>query len=814
MLPAIVWKDLRHAGRVLRNAPGFTATATLILALAIGANTAMFSIVNAWWLHPLHFRNAAQLVIVLRNNLSHPEQPPFFAFYRDYLDWKGRVHSFQGVGGMFWRTFTLTGSGEAESFTGLIVTSDLLRTLGSSAERGRVFEPEDANGPPVIVISDQFWTRRFGRARNILGRVLTLNGKDYAIIGVMPRSFSLRMENQPFDPDVLALIQPGEPQYDSASLGPLAVIGRLKPGISMSAAEAELATLQKHLDASHPDIPQHMGVFLTRLQDDNMRFVRTSLLTLAGAVVFVLLIACANVAGLLLGRASVRRRELAVRSALGSSRGRLVSQLLVESLALAMMGGVLGLLIAYAGVRGFVAMNPFDLLPPDPITIDGRALAFAFALILATTAMFGAAPALKASRVDLGDYLRTRGAAYARGWRSGRGALIVLQVALSLLLMTGTMLMAETFWRLHSQPLGFQTDHVTVAQLTLPGRGYGGQSLRLNQFYDRLLRRVTALPGVQSAAIGNVRPLAGGPAVNVTMQGENEAAESDVPNFHEQIVTPDYFKTLAIPLLQGRGFTDRDTPESIPVVIVSDVAAQAIFKSSNPVGRRIRMRKDEPWRTVVGVAGAVRTIFYNTLSAKASADVFVPVRQAGRPVFNPVGQHVFLFVRAAAPLGIAEMRREVDGVDANVPVSDVMPLSRMVAQATSQPRMRISLLGAFAILALALAAIGIYGSIAQSTVQRTGEIGIRMALGARPAHVLTMVIRQALLIAAAGIAAGIAGALALSRVLSGFLYGAAATDAATYAAVAVTVLAAALVASYAPARRASRVDPMTALRHE
>ena len=795
-------------------APGFTITTVVILALAIGANTAMFSILNAWLLRPLHFPNANQLVIVLRRDLSRPNSLPYFPFYRDQADWRGRLRSFQSFGGMFWRTFTLTGRGEAESFFGMIVTNGLFETLGRTPELGRVFTSADRTGPPMVVVSYQFWQRRFGGTHDVIGRPLELNGKAYQIIGVMPESFSLRMENQATEPQIMALIQPGEPAYEGSGLGPLAIVGRLKPGVSIAAAEAELSSLQNAIDASYPDLPRHMGVLINGMRDDNIRFVRTSLVTLAGAVVFVLLTACANVAGLLLGRGSARRRELAVRSALGSGRARLVAQLLTESLVLAGAGGVAGVLVAYAAVRGFVALNPFDLLPPDAITVDGRVLAFALLLVLTTTLLFGAAPALQASRVDLADVLKSRTAAGAPGMRSGRGVLATLQVALSLMLLTGAFLMGKTLLTIRSQPLGFRIDQVTAAELTLPGRAYGSDARKLNRFYDSLLARITRLAGVQSAAIGSVRPLALGPGVNLAVEGREESGGRDLPAYHEQVVTPGYFDTLAIALIEGREFTDRDIAESSRVAILSELAARQLFPGNDPIGRRIRTRKDSSWLTIVGVVGDIRTIFYNTLDAKLTPFVYVPARQAEQLTFNPIGQDVFLFVRSAAPVSMTTIRREVDSIDRDVPVSELMTMSERVAKETSQPRMRTWILGGFAVIALALAAIGIYGLMAQNVAQRTGEIGIRMALGAQPGDVLGMVVRQALVIAGTGIALGLSAGLALARLLSGFLYGIAATDGAVYVVVAVTVLTAASIAAYVPARRASRVDPMVALRDE
>ncbi|HEX5227711.1 MAG TPA: FtsX-like permease family protein, partial [Bryobacteraceae bacterium] len=580
-------------------------------------------------------------------------------------------------------------------------------------------------------------------------------------------------------------------------------------------AKAELSALQAKIDASHPDLPRKMGILMTRLQDDNMRFVRTSILTLAGAVVFVLLIACANVAGLLLGRTSARRRELAVRAALGSGRRRLVAQMLTESLLLASMGMALGLLLAYAGVHGFVAMNPFGQLPPDSIAIDGRAMAFAVALVFATTLLFGAAPAFKAARIDPGEFLKSRSATGAIRMRSGQSLLAIIQIALSLMLLTGAALMGKTLVKLAAQSLGYRTDQVTVAQLTLPASRYGGHPDRISQFDDQMLANVAALPGVQASAIGSVRPPATGPGIYVNVEGQASPAQMAIPKYYQQIVTANFFDTLSIPLIAGRKFTERDNADSPPVAIISDLLAHDLFAGTQPIGRRIQIRKNGPWLRIVGVVGATRTIFYNTLEAKPTPYVFVPARQSEQPAFFPMRAEVFLFMRGAAgAVTMPVIRRQVDAVDRDVPVGDFMPLAQMVAETTAQPRMRTGLVAGFAGAALLLAAIGIYGLIAQNTAQRTGEIGIRMSLGARPGDVLTMVLRQVLAIALAGIALGIVGGLALARLLSGFLYGIEATDPAVYGAVAIAVICAASAAAYFPARRAARVDPTVALRYE
>ncbi len=805
--------DLRHAFRVLRRAPAFTATTVLILALAIGANTAMYSIVDAWLFRPLHFKDSNQVVIVLRGDLKHPGAVPIFDFYRDYLDWKPAARSFQGMSAMFWQGFAITGSGEADHVMGMNVTADLFQTLGVAPQFGRGFTPSDLGGPPVVAISHQFWQQHLGGARNVLGRTLTLNAKLYTVVAVLPAWFSLRMENQGFDPQILALMRPDDPDYRRESIHPVAVIARLKPGVNIATAQAELFTLQRPLDARHPEVPKGFGVFLTRLQDDNARFIHSSLVTLLAAVGLVLLIACANVAGLLLGRAAHRQNEMALRAALGSGRARLARQLLTESLVLGLLGAAFGMLFAYGGIRGFTAANPFNQLPPDPIAIHPAALGFALALALVNTALFGAAPAWRASRVDLNTFLKARGAgAGARvGW--GRGALVAVEVALSLVLLTGTALVTKALVKLLDMPLGFRPEHVQVATLALPTEGYSSNPARLAGFYSQVLQRFGAVPGVESAALTNIGPLVGGQTTSLTVAGRPAAEAGESALFEQHVVTPQYFEVLSTPLVRGRMFTDRDNGDSPPVAIVNDAVARSVFPGADPVGQKIRLG-DGSWRTIVGVAGTLRTIFYNTLVAREPLAIYLPAQQDATGAFNRVNQNIWLFWKSAHPLTLREVRTQVDSIDRGVSVGDFRTMQRVVAESTGQPRQRTMLLAGFALLALILSAIGIYGLIAQNTAQRTSEIGIRMALGANPGDVLRMVIRQGISIASLGIALGIAGALALGRFLSAYLYGVSPADPATYAIVTALVLAVAGLAAFLPARRASRVDPLIALRYE
>jgi putative ABC transport system permease protein len=804
-------QNLRYTLRALGKTPAFTLATVTILALAIGANTAMFSILEAWFLKPLHFRNSDQIVIALRRDIRHPDAIPIFAFYRDYLDWKGPARSFQGMSAMFWQEFTVTGMGEADHFTGMVVTADLLETLGATAEIGRTFVAADFEGPRAVVISHQFWQERFGGMSDAVGRAITLNGKPYQVIGVMPSSFSLRMENQPFDPKVLALISNSDPEYTPTSQRPVAVIGRLKPNVDFATAQAELFTIQTALDRRHAEIPQGLGVFLTRLQDDNTRFIRTSLFTLSAAAVVVLMAACINVAGLLLGRAANRAREMALRAALGADRRQLGGLLLTESLVLSLAGAAVGVVLAFAGVRAFQAADPFNQLPPDPISLSGRALGVALLLAIINTVVFGFAPAWQASRVDLIGLLRSR---TGRHGAVVRNVLVVAEIALSIILLTGAAVLAKTLTRLAVQPLGFRSDHVWVANLTLTPNPYASDQPRLAALYTEVLQRTTFLPAVSSAAIASAPPLQMGQATYLAVAGRPEPSRTEIPRFEEQFVTPDYFDLLSVPLERGRRFAASDSAKSEPVAIINEALARAEFAAEDPLGRQIRVERDGPWRTIVGVAGTMRTIFFNTLTAKEPLEIFVPAAQAPSLAFTRGTRDVWLFARSARPVTLAEIRKQVDAIDPNVAVPEIRKADQFLADATRQPRIRTALVAGFAVLVLVLAAIGIYGLVSENAASRTNEMGVRIALGARSGDLVRMILRQGLALAAIGAAIGLAGAAALSRVISGFLYGASSLDPALYVAVSTLMTLLALLAAWLPAQRASRVVPTTALRCE
>jgi len=798
--------DLKYAARMLRKSPAFTFLVVVMLALGIGANAAMFSIFDAWLLQPLHFPNPERLTIILKSEATSPREPKIFDGYRDWEAWTRQSRSFTNLAGVFWRSFQ--GRNGDEGVFGMIVTANLFDTLGVPPERGRTFRPEDMDGPPVAVIGHDLWQRRFHGAPDILGREVALDSKTYQIIGVMPRGFGLRMINQDNDTQFYAVIQKDEAGYRGDGAAPIAVVGRLKPGVGIAAAQAELAGIQRSLDQAHPDNPKGYTVLVSNLQLDNTRNVRASLSLAAAALGFILLIVCANVGSLLLGRTLQRQREMAIRAALGSGRRRIIRQLLVESAAITALGAGAGMLIAYAAIQTFAAVNPFGRMPPNAISLDWRGLAFTLLASLASTLIFGLAPALEAARVDLNQAMRasTKNVAGGPGAFHLRGFLVSGQVALSMMLVVGAALLTETLFRLESQPLGFRTNGVTVASVGIPKEHW-------NKVRDRLLDKLRSTSGVDSAAISNLTPLGSGEENRFSIEGQPAATEDLAPKAGTQSVTPGYFQTLGIPIIGGRPFTSHDKSDSDPVVILNRNAAERWFNTREAIGARVKLHDDKTWRTVVGVVGDTSYTFYNTLEWLTGPRIFVPSAQAADERLSPVAREVYLIVHGQ-PMTADTARALLKAVDPGLHLGRLRSLPDLVDEVVQQPRLRTWLLAALAAMSLLLAAIGIYGVMAQSMIQRTQEIGIRMALGARPGDLVRVVVGQGVRLALAGIVIGVVGALALTRIISSLLYGVKPTDAATFIGAAFVLLGAVLMAALIPARTAARVDPMVALRQE
>jgi putative ABC transport system permease protein len=805
--------DLKHALRMLRRSPAFALMVVLLLALGIGVNTAMFSILDAWLLEPLHFPQPDRLAVILKSEAAKPTEPKIFVSYRDWDEWAKQSHSFAGLAAVFWRSFEAE-PGEGDDVFGMIVTANLFDVLQAKAELGRAFRPDDVNGPPVAVIGHQLWQQRFGGVPDILGKTLRVGAKSYRIIGVLPLGLGLRMIDQAVDTQFYALIQGDEKPYSAGGAGPVAAIGRLKPGFAIQSAQQELAAIQHTLDLRYPDNPKGFTVLATNLQRDNTRNVRASLWLVAAAVGFVLLIVCANVGSLLLGHGLQRRREMAIRAALGGGRRRIVRQLLTESAVIAVLGGAIGIALAYAAIRIFVAVNPFGRMPPNPITLDWRALVFTLLATIICTLACGLAPALQAARIDLSEIIK----AYGRGLRGGprafraRAALVIGQVALSLVLLVGATLMIETLARLESHPLGFRTDHVGVIEVNVP-RGRWTDAVSRQLLYDRLVASLKTLSGVESSAISDLGPLSSSFSERFSIEGQPEVKDDLAPKSGHQAVTPAYFTTLEIPLLAGRDFTEHDDEKSRKVVILNQAAVRRWFAGRNAVGARLRLKDEKEWRTVVGIVGDTSSVFYNTVDWLTDPRIFLPMKQTPADSASPVARQVFAFVRGS-PITVETARSLLKSIDPALRPGRVRGMRQVIAEAVQQPVLRTRLLGTFAALSLLLAAIGIYGVMTQSVIQRTQEIGIRVALGAQTADLVRLVVGQGLRLAAVGIAAGVLLAVFTTRILANLLYGVKPTDPITIALASLVLLTAVLVASLLPARSAAAVDPLVALRRE
>jgi len=804
--------DLKYACRILRRTPGFTFFLLLLLALGIGTNTAMFSIIDAWLLEPLHFPEPNRLAIVLKSEIKTPTEPKIFAGYRDWDEWRRQNRSFMNLAAVFWRSFEATE--KSDGVFGMIVSENLFDTLGVQPERGRTFRPEDVSGPPVAVITHAFWISRFGRAADIIGRQIGLGPKTYQIIGVMPPHFDLRMIEQDRDTQLFTLMPSDEKPYSAGGFGPLAAIGRLKPGITIATAQADLAAIQASVDKRYPDNPKGYTVLAANLQLDNTRSIRSSLWLSATALGFVLLIVCANVGSLLLGRNLRRQREFAVRWALGSGRGRIVRQLWTESAVIAAAGAIGGVLLAYGAIQVVRATNLFGRTPPNPISIDGRALAFTLLATVLTTVIFGLLPAFQAAGTGLHQAMKTsaRNIAGSQGAMRSRGLLVTGQIALSLVLVVGATLLMETLARLQSYPLGFRVPGITVANVAIPKDRWNDVPQR-HQLYDRLIYKMQSLPGVEDAAISNASPLGGGFEDRLSIDGEPEATPERAPKAARKSVSTGYFTTLKIPLIAGRLFNEYDTDKSAKVVIVSQDFARRWFGDGDAIGHRLKLAGENEWRTIIGVVGDTSYTFYNTLEWLTGPQTFTPSQQAADENVSPVAREIWMIVRGGG-LTAEGVKATLKSVDPTLRLGRLKTLQEMVDEALRQPRIRSRLLGSFAVLSLLLASIGIYGVMAQSVIQRTNEIGVRMALGARSSDLMRMVVSQGLGLAIGGVFTGVLCALWMTRVLARFLYGVKPADVITFVIAALVLLTAVILAAILPARAAARVDPIVALRQE
>jgi putative ABC transport system permease protein len=804
-----LWQDVRYAFRMLRKNPGFTTVAVLTLALGIGANTAIFTVVNAILLRPLAFRDSGKLCLVTERWASFPVLNPS---YENYVDFRNESKSFENIAALHRQQMTMTGQGDAQRLDGQFATASLFPLLGVNALEGHTFTADEDRygGPAVALLSYGFWQRNFGGARSILGKTIILDDQTYTVTGILPPGFQIIAPA-----DVILPFAPwahGLPDDRNWHAGIIA-IGRLRKGVTLDQAQAEMNTIAARLDKQYPIYDTGMGVNVVGLQESMVQNVRPALLVLLGAVGLVLLIACGNIANLLLARAATRHKEIAVRVALGAGRGRMVRQLLTESILLALMGGASGLLFARLIMTPLLDLAARTIPSVGKIGLDGEVLGFTLIVALLVGILFGLVPALQMAKVDIRPALSdaSRGSTGAR--HGIRDVLVVAEVALALILLIGAGLLIRSFARLQDVQPGFQSSNLLVADLPLSPKAYAQSSLRMD-FYDRLLERVRHLPGVQSAGGAMVLPVTGtGSAIHFNIQGRPPKTPNDYIIVGYRPTTPGYLETLHVPLLQGRLLKDSDTERSAYVVVVNESMAKQYFPGQSALGKHIQLGalpdNHVPWMEIVGIVGDMK----QSLASEAKSEMYLPYRQADSilPIFT-----MSLVMRSARdPLAeVPALRSAVQNLNPNQPLVKIRTMQESIATSVSDSHFRTVLLGIFAGSALLLSIIGLYGLIAYSVTQRTSEIGIRVALGAQQNDVLKMIIWEGLKLVMIGVAAGFVGALALSRVLTRFLFGVAPYDPATFFVVAAILMFVALAACWVPAQRAMKIDPIVALRYE
>ncbi|HEX5475714.1 MAG TPA: ABC transporter permease [Vicinamibacterales bacterium] len=793
-------QDLRYAARLMVRAPGFTLVAAATLAIGIGATTAIFSVIDGVLLQPLPYPDAARLVTLWQDMHARGGPAREWATPGNYVDWRAQTDVFSGVFAVRGWPASLTIAGEApEALRGAEVTPEYFDVLRVPPMLGRGFRPADGvpKAARVVVLSHALWQTHFGSDPHVVGRTILVGGEPHEIVGVMPARFS-----GPILPRA-TVWRPLQLNTASPSRGAIVLraVGRLRPDVTVEQSSAALSTLARRLAQTYPESNTKVGFQIVPLRDQIVGGVRTPLLVLLGAVGFVLLIACVNVASLLLARASRRGREIAVRVALGAPRARVVRQLLTESLLLAAFGGVAGVLLGLWGVSGLVALAPAGVPRLDAVHMNGAVLGFAALLVVVTGIAFGFAPAWQAS--DVAPALKDggRGGGMAAGGRTRR-VLIVSEVALALMLLVGGGLLLRTFLALQRVDLGFVPDHVMTVTLNTPPKTYQAQP-KLIAFYRRVLDEAQGLPGVQTAALSSIVPLNGGDSdTDVEIEGRPApASPADQPTAWYRLVSATYFDAMGIPLRQGRGFA---AGEAAPVVVVNEALARKYWPGANAVGQRLRPGGRAPWFTVVGVVGDVKV---RGAQAADRVEVYVPFWQMSEP-----GSNLVLKMSGDPSLVVKPLKQLVARIDPAVPLAGAATMRDLVAASVDEPRFYALLVGLFGVLALALAAAGIYGVMSYVVAQRTAEIGVRMALGARSGQVFGLVVGDTVKLTLLGIAIGAAGAAALSRSLHRLLFGVPAADPLTFGATGVVLLLVALAASYVPARRAMRIDPIRALR--
>jgi putative ABC transport system permease protein len=796
-----MFNDLRYGLRMLLKHKGFTFIASLTLALGIGANAAIFSVVNAVLLRPLPFRESERLVMVWNraDAAAGGDRTPLAV--AELLDWRAQSRVFESVSAFQPRFFNYVGSELPERVLGAGVTTNLFATLGVEPVLGRPFRPEEERPgtPRVALISDVFWRKHFAADPQVIGRALNLNGESFTIVGVMPATVNFPAR----ETEIWTALQVEQP----ARWGPwfLIGVGRLKPGVTLQQANADVRTMKIGLGGG-----KNFNFNLLPVNDYIVGNVRPALVALLVAVTLVLLIAAANVANLTLLRATARNKEISIRIALGANRRRIIRQLLTESLLLSVAGGVLGVLGARWGVDVLRSLAPQDIPRLEQISLDGLVLGWTALVTLLTGVIFGLAPVWQSSRLNLNEALKEggRSATEGAGRKRGRNVLVVVEMALAVVLLVGAGLLVKSLWRLQQVDLGINTERVLTMQFFLRGQRYS-QPPQARDFSARLLEQIQALPGVQAAAVSNsLPPDLTAESDDFTIEGRSYV-EHEEPVAYLVRVSPDYFRALGVRLASGRYFTAADTADAPQVILINETMQRRFFPDENPLGKRLNLgtAREPDWEQIVGVVGDVK---YNGVADEVQPAIYLSVAQA--PDWGP---SLIVKTDAADPLSLATpLRSVIKSLDPELPIARMSTMEQRLATATSQPRFRTLLIALFAVLALVLACIGIYGVMSYSVVQRAHELGIRMALGAQTHDVLKLVLGQGLRLALIGTTIGLATAFGLTRLMRTLLFGVSPTDALTFSAIAALLLLMALLACYVPARRATKVDPLEVLHHD
>jgi putative ABC transport system permease protein len=807
-----VLQDLRYAVRMMANNRGFTAVAVLALALGIGANTIIFSVVDSVLLRSLPYKDADRLVSNWETNLQEnhrPDQDAQVAGSANFIDWSSQNQVFADMAAYINWTYNLTGVDDPERIESAVVTGSFFDVLATEPTLGRVIIPDDdqPGKDTVAVLSYGFWQRRFGADPAIIGKTITLNRNSFTVVGVMPNNF--KFPDAKVELWVPFGFSPAQKQDRAGKF--LKVIARLKPNVKIDQARAAMSAIAGQLEQQYPATNTGWGVELAPLQENEVSQIRPALLLLLGAVGFVLLIACANVSNLLLARTAARRKEMAIRGALGASRQRLVNQMLTESVLLATLGGVAGALLAVWGMDLLVSLNPGNIPRLGDARIDGRVLGFTLALSVLTALIFGIAPALLASKPDLIEAIKETGqASSSRSRLKLQGLLVVSEIAVALVLLIGAGLMIRSFLRLHQVNPGFNTENALTMRIWLPASRYGSNEQQ-TAFFQQVIARLEGLPGVRSVGAIQDLPLKANRMVfKLDIEGRATPQRGREYEAAYRAITPDYLRTMSIPLLGGREFGRQDDRNAPPVVIINQSMARQFWPDEDPIGERIRFGEpDAPWYSIVGIVGDIK---HMGLEAQEGAAFYQPYAQKQ---FNFLRWLTLVVRTDAEPTSmIAAARSQVQAVDKDQPVYEIATLEQLLSKSIAKPRFYTTLLGSFALLALILGAVGTYGVMSFSVNQRQHEIGIRLALGAGRGDILKLVVARGLRLALAGVAIGLGGALVLTRLMSSLLFGISPTDPLTFVVISLVLIGVSLGACFVPARRATKVDPMIALRYE